>query len=262
MTSNWRWTIALGLGLISVETAEAVKPMLAEKSPSHSPVRVAAKRTPASRLVQPKQVAQAEELPPLQPPPPNAGLEQPVPQHTPDLPPVAPSQPEQVPAVADRGIFRLEPPDKLVEVDAADLKPGIVYLHYSQKFDRQVWSFLQASGEFWHAFGPGTTMSIDHFDLRMTEEEALDALRKIDPRFAFQIRSSAGAKVFLRLGPDNTWKLVRTTSVTSIFDLETRQRWERQWDRFMPVVHLCGDDWEFRDGTYQAPQWGPWMQPN
>jgi len=262
MTRRWQWTLALGLGLISVDYVDGGTPTLARRGPERQPLRVAAKRTPASRLVQPKQVAQTEELPPLEPPPADANLEQPIPQHRLESPPIAPEQPEQVPATAHRGVFRLEPPDKLLEIDAADLKPGVVYLHYSEKLDRQVWSFLQTSGDFWHAFGPGTTMSIDHFDLQMTEEEALDALKKIDPRFAFQVTSSAGAKVFLRLGTDNTWKLVRTTSVAAIFDLETHQRWEKQWDRFMPVVHTCGDTWEFRDGGFQAPHWGPWMRPN
>ena len=262
MASKWRWTIALGLGLISVDSVDGGTPTLTPRDPSQQPLRVAAKRAPASRLVQPKQVAQTEELPPLQSPPPDAGLEQPAPQQTPQRVPEAPTQPEQAPSVADRGIFRLEPPDQLVAVGNDELKPGVVYLHHSKTLNRQVWSFLQASGEFWHAFGPGTTMTIDHFDLRMSEEEALNALKKIDPRLAFAVTSSAGAKVYLRLEADNSWKLVRTTSVASIFDLETNERWEKQWDRFLPVVHICGDTWEFRDGGYQAPHWGPWMKPN
>ena len=105
-------------------------------------------------------------------------------------------------------------------------------------------------------------MAIEQFDLRMTDEEAKQALKNIDPKLAFEVSTEVGIKVFLRLEADNTWKLVRTKSVSSIYDLETDLRWEKQWNRYLPVIHLCGDNWQYRDGSYQAPHWGAWMRPN
>ena len=155
---------------------------------------------------------------------------------------------------ATGGIFRLEPPNKLVPVASNELKPGVIYLHDSPTLGRQVWSFLQADHQFWHAFGPGTTQSVDHFDLRMTSEERKEALKKIDPKLAFDV-SDTGAKVYLRLESDNTWKLVRINSVPSIYDLETSQRWEKQWDRYLPVMHNCGDTWQRLGDRYEAAGW-------
>ena len=288
----------LGLGALSVP-AEAA-PTLARRDVSRS-TSVAQRKTeaklPASRLVKPQRVAQERELPPLENPPEDAVLRQPPPreilpeetapqERTPQetlprqsspseflpgeaLPgeeltaePIVPPQPSDAQATTEQGVFRLEPPNKLIPVPPSELKPGVVYLHDSPRLGRQVWSFLQADGQFWHAFGPGTTMAIEQFDLRMTDEDAKEALKKIDPKLAFEVTSSVGIKVFLRLESDNTWKLVRTKSVASIYDIETDQRWEKQWDRYLPVVHICGDTWQYRDGGYQAPQWGSWMRPN
>lgn len=174
--------------------------------------------------------------------------------------PTTPESRAQSPAVTGQ-IFRLEPPNQLMPVARDELKPGVIYLHDSPRLGRQVWSFVQSNGEFWHAFGPGTTQSVDHFAFPMTDEETLEALRKIDSKLAFDV-SSKGSKIFLRLEADNTWKLVRTNSVPSIYDLETSERWEKQWGRYLPVVHMCGETWEHREGGYQAPQWGEWMRPN
>jgi hypothetical protein len=200
------------------------------------------------------------EVQPLDEPSPNEteplDLNQPAPPSTAEPQP----EPEALPAPSG-AIYRLEPPSKLVPVGVNELKPGVIYLHEDSRAGRQVWSFVQANGQFWHAFGPGTTQALVHFDLRMTEEEALEELRKIDPKLAFNV-TNQGTRVFLRLQADNTWKLVRTSSVPSIFDLETNQRWEMQWDRYLPVTHNCGDTWAYRDGQYWAPQWDESMRPN
>jgi hypothetical protein len=182
--------------------------------------------------------------------------ESPIEEVVPDSQPsVRSHEAEKQPATPAGGIFRLDPPDKLLPVSRDELKPGVVYWHDSPTLGRPVWSFLQANGQFWHAFGPGTTQAVEHFDLRMTEEERKAALKKIDPRLAFDV-SATGAKVFFRLEADNKWKLVRTNSVPSIYDLETNQRWEKQWDRYLPVIHFCGDTWEHRKGWYVPQQQG------
>lgn len=194
-----------------------------------------------------------------EPAPPETGpldLEQPAPSTA--------AEPEQTAEdlPAPRGtIYRLEPPSKLVPVSADELKPGVIYLHDDPHVGRPVWSFVQDNGRFWHAFGPGTTQALIHFDLQMTEDEALETLRKIEPKLAFEV-TNEGARVFLRLQADNTWKLVRINSVPSIFDLETNQRWEQQWGRYLPVTHNCGDTWAYRNGQYWAPNWDESMRPN
>jgi hypothetical protein len=293
------WVVVGAMGLGAVDDVVAGMPAPARADNRQLEKAAAKKRVPASRLVRPKNVAQLDqspvrESPPVVDPPPTEVLpDEPLPLEsvpetdeapTESLPEpvktnravpedtgpietapseIAPAEPvSPAPTPASSGeVFRLEPPNKLVPVGKDELKPGVIYLHHSPSLGRQVWSFLQANGEFWHAFGPGTTQTVDHFDFRMTDEERTEALTKIDPKLAFDV-SSTGAKVFLRLETDNTWKLVRTNSVPSIYDLETSQRWEKQWDRYLPVVHICGDTWEHRDGGYQAPHWGPWMRPN
>ena len=314
------WPLAVVVGLVSLtETAQAGTPTPAPRADMALAQAVKPKRTPASRLVRPKTVAQAgrsrgedpapryeraappldleapafEEMPADEPDeltpdepsrdryaPEEPAIEETLPEpvetdrYAPDAEPklpepatLSPRAPaaEPVPAeksVATGEVFRLEPPNKLVPVPREELKPGVIYLHDSPRLGRRVWSFLQANGEFWHAFGPGTTQTVDQFDFRMTADETTEALKKIDPKLAFEVSSSAGAKVFMRLDKDNSWKLVRKGSVSSIYDLETDQRWEKQWDRYLPVVHISGDTWEYREGAYQAPHWADWMRPN
>jgi hypothetical protein len=249
---------------------DAAKTLPAEAPPA---VELPAERMPADDL--PAEIPRYENLPgeptelnepepdvkvePLEEPSPQEtepfDLEKPTPPSTAESPP----KPENLPA--PRGtIYRLEPSSKLVPVAADELKPGVIYLHDDSQ-GKPVWSFVQSGGQFWHAFGPGTTQALVHFDLRMTEEEALNELRKIDPKLAFNV-TNQGARVFLRLQPDNTWKLVRTNSVPSIFDLETNQRWEMQWNHYVPVTHNCGDRWAYRDGQYWATHCDDSMRPN
>jgi hypothetical protein len=151
-------------------------------------------------------------------------------------------------------IYRFDPSTKLIPVPQSELKPGMIYRHYSSQLGRMVWSYLKEDRTFWHAFGPGTTQPVTEFDFRATDEQIVDALKKIDPKLAFDV-TSQGSKVFLRLEPDETWKLVRTNSVPSILNAESGERWEFQWDRYVPVVHVCGNYWQYRDGRNMAPWW-------
>lgn len=150
----------------------------------------------------------------------------------------------------DEKVYRIDPSKQLIAVERSELKPGVIYLHHDPDLDKQVWSFVQADGTFWRAFGPGTTQPISRFDFGLPPDETVEELKRLDPRLAFDV-TSTGASAFLRLDDQNDWQLVRHQSVASIMELETGRRWEQQWDRYLPVIHTSGDTWQHASREYQ-----------
>jgi hypothetical protein len=159
-------------------------------------------------------------------------------------------------AAADRAadsesVFRWAPrTGELAEVSPSALKVGRIYNHYDRRLQRRVWSFYQGEGKFWYAFGEGTTQLARLFDLPVSADQAFEELKKIDPEFAAVVEST-GQKIYLQLDRNNEWQLLQTSSLTSIYNAETGERWEMHFpDSYTPVSHSGGYFWTVRNGRY------------
>ena len=138
---------------------------------------------------------------------------------------------------------------KLEPIAQKDLKAGYIYNYFNERLGRRAWSYLQADGSFWHAFGDGTTQAAWRFDVRATERELKKRLETM-PELARQIETTGG-RVLMELGADGNWKIAGAGLVSSCYSAETNQRWELQGTRYIPVVHSSGDRWQVRDSRYQ-----------
>ena len=139
--------------------------------------------------------------------------------------------------------------ERLRSVPKAELKVGSVYCFYSSRHGRHVWSFRLENDQFWHAFGEGTTQIARRFDLRQTRSEAINELRRRNPALAERVDRSL-QPIRLRLDAQNKWIEIGSHEVESIYDLETRQRWENHTGRYVPVRATYGSRWSVRDGHY------------
>jgi len=163
---------------------------------------------------------------------------------------LSPFDPSNVCADDVSDIMRYDPvTDRIEPVTRDEMKPGFVYRHTSARLGRPVWSYLQADGQFWNAFGEGTTQLARQFDVRWSKQEAITELLQTDPKLADQIRRAA-KPIRLRLQSDNTWRSIGSQEVVSIFDAETGRRWEDHHDRYVPVISSHGSQWTVRSGDY------------
>jgi hypothetical protein len=131
---------------------------------------------------------------------------------------------------------------EIIPVTAAQLQPGHIYSHYSERLGRQVWSIYGADKKFWNAFGVGTCQPVRSFewDIKTAAEEdaALDRLKDLNPGIYEQFIQE-GSPVYLELRRNGQWTITRT-SVSSVNDAETGNRWEWQFGRYIPV-HTTSD---------------------
>ena len=178
---------------------------------------------------------------------------------------VGPFRPECTARADDGlGILRWDPLDEqIVPVPPEELKPGCVYSHFSERMNRRVWSYVQASGEFWYALGEGTTLEGARFDIRATSEEAREKLEELYPSLGREVKQY-GRIVYARLNGEGEWGVVTTAKHPTIYNLETGQRWERiftkhpepgnTWEpgppKYLPVVHTWGYRWDVCNGAY------------
>jgi hypothetical protein len=134
---------------------------------------------------------------------------------------------------------------KYVPVTRDELQPGHIYSHYSAELGRQVWSICKEDKTFWHALAAGSCQPVHLFDwnVQTIEEEKLakEELRKANPGIARQV-TQEGAAIFLELHPDGHWRLTRT-SVPSVYDAQTGERWEWQFGRYIPVHRTSDYGW-------------------
>ncbi|MFV2069825.1 MAG: hypothetical protein ACC645_22900 [Pirellulales bacterium] len=154
-------------------------------------------------------------------------------------------------ATDDDTILRYDPVrQSMVSVPAPELRPGYVYNHFSPTSKRRVWSYVQADGTFWHAFGPGTTIEAPRFDLRVTRRELLEELDLTAPDLAKRVREGL-RPIRFTLDDQGEWIESGSSRVLSVFDADTRQRWEKHWAKYLPVRNLAGSRWTYDEGGYQ-----------
>jgi hypothetical protein len=134
-------------------------------------------------------------------------------------------------------IYRLDPVlDELLPVPREEQRAGHIYLHYSQRLGRRVWSFRLANGRFWHAFGEGTVQPARLFDVRRTREESLELLGPGRAALRDELRRTGGAAM-LRLGENGRWTPAHVGSAPTIYDSQTRRLWQLGASDYIPVSH-------------------------
>ena len=103
-------------------------------------------------------------------------LAAPRPAHAQPAPPVAHVGP-QLAAADPAAIFRFDPfLAQVVEVPAAEVKPGYLYNHYHPQLRRRVWSVAVEGGGFEYAMAPGSTQPAQMLDLRATPQQQREEL--------------------------------------------------------------------------------------
>lgn len=153
-------------------------------------------------------------------------------------------------AAPNREIKRFDPVGGgLVVVPVVEVIPGKIYNHFSEQLDRRVWAFALADGQFSHALGEGTTQPIRRFDLPISTEEQMEMVAVVAPRWAKAMRQ-IGSDIYVRLQADGTWKLIRHSTISSVFDVESGRRWEWHGTRRVAVGHTGGYRWQVSDGRY------------
>ena len=152
-------------------------------------------------------------------------------------------------AAADKdALFRFDPfLNKMVAVAPADVKPGFLYNRYNPPLGRRVWGLGVEGGGFQYSMAPGSTQPAAALDLRATPQQLREELIARAPELAKMVEVR-GAIVHMRLQSDETWELVRMTTITNVFDLETSRRWEWHGRRRVAVLHTGGYEWQFVDG--------------
>gem|GEM_PF-972060 len=148
----------------------------------------------------------------------------------------------------DRAVKRFDP-GRLALVTVQSPLPGKIYSHYSDHLKRRVWAFARPDGSFSHALGEGSTQNTKRFDFPYSTIEQQEMIAKVAPRWAKSMQQ-VGSEVYVRLNRENSWKLVQHLTVPSIYDLETRYRWEWHGNRRVVVGHTTGYRWRVENGRY------------
>jgi len=156
------------------------------------------------------------------------------------------------------GVYRLQPSleaTALVLVPPAEIKEGLAYNYYNQRLSRRVWGFAQADGSFQYAFGEGTSLPTDRFDLRLSAEAESQLLERGAPGLQESLATTGGTPA-VRLNAAGRWELLSFRTSARVFDLETGHRWEWHGQRRVAVLHTYGDQWQIVEGRYR-PATGP-----
>ena len=151
-----------------------------------------------------------------------------------------------------RGILRYKLVDdrlELVPISRDELKVGHIYSHFNNRLNRRVWSYLQANGQFWYAFGEGTTQEGWRLDIEAPPEELMEKLKQRDPQLAYAVESGMTV-AHMRLTSNSRWEIASTASHPTIYNLETGQRWDWLSDRYVPVRSTYGYRWTVEEGRY------------
>jgi hypothetical protein len=148
-------------------------------------------------------------------------------------------------------VYRYDPiSQKHSPVAPKDLKRNCVYLRFSQRLGRWVWSKAGSDGTLRFAFGPGSAQPAALFDMPAATEERRRALEKQSPELAKRLAIN-GAKPSLRLGEDGRWSLMPDSTKGRVFDMETGMRWEWHGSQVVPVTHGSGTNlWTYSAGRH------------
>jgi hypothetical protein len=125
--------------------------------------------------------------------------------------------------------------------------PGKIYNYFSPSHGRYVWAFAKTGGRFSYTLGPGTTENPANFDVATSESETREIIESEAGPWAKQSRRERST-IFVRLGPDNLWKVVRSRAIRSHYDIDSGQRWEWHGKRKVAVLNTGGNHW-MHDGT-------------
>jgi hypothetical protein len=150
-------------------------------------------------------------------------------------------------------VYRIQPSVEgvaMIRVSPDEIKPGLAYNYFNERLGRRVWGFAREGGKFQYAFGEGTTLPTDLFDLRVTSEMQSEILERRAPGLEFQL-SMTGQYPAVQLDSTGQWRLLQQTSVARVFDVETGHRWEWHGGRQVAVIHTTGDLWQIVDGRYR-----------
>jgi hypothetical protein len=156
------------------------------------------------------------------------------------------------------GVYRVQPrmeATELVLVPPAEIKEGLAYNYYNERLGQREWGFAKADGSFQYAFGEGSVLPTDRFDLRLSAEAQSQLLERGAPGLQ-QALAQTGARPALRLNAAGQWELLSFRSIARVFDLETGHRWEWHGRKRKAVLHTYGDQWQIVDGRY-LPATGP-----
>jgi hypothetical protein len=147
-------------------------------------------------------------------------------------------------------IFRYDPfEQKLIAVPAHEVKPGYLYLRYSELLKRRVWSMGRADGGFDYAMAIGSVQPAWRLDLRATPEQQRQTLLARAPELA-NMMDIRGARASVQLERSGSWELMRRPTIASVYDEETLRRWEWHGERRVGVLHTGGYEWLLVDGNF------------
>ena len=141
-----------------------------------------------------------------------------------------------------KGYFKVDPESGgTLPIKVDELHRGKIYSHFDEQLGRRVWAPFLGYGRFGVALGPTTTQPTAAFEFNLTTNDALEILRRWDPKVAADAVRE-GATVFLKLGDDQRWRLTRT-SVATIYIAESGYRFEKQFQDYVPIGHTYGYRW-------------------
>lgn len=151
----------------------------------------------------------------------------------------------------DRGkIYRYDIAAETLEaVPLSSLRAGHIYSRFSPESGQWVWSKADAAGGLHYAMGEGSVQPARMFDLRGTDAERARILEERAPELA-RLMTIQGARPMLKLDETGRWGLGPTPSVSSVYDITTRERWEWHADVPARVTHPGGDRWKIDGGRY------------
>ncbi len=160
---------------------------------------------------------------------------------------------QQTDELGPEGVYRMQPSfekSEMVIVPPEEIKTGLAYNYYNRQLGRRAWGFAQEDGSFQYAFGEGTVLPADLFDLRITAELRSMLLERGSPGLE-QALATTGGTPAVQLDAAGRWNLLLFRTSARVFDLETGHRWEWHGRRRVAVLHTYGDQWQRIDGRYR-----------
>lgn len=162
----------------------------------------------------------------------------------------------------EQAIYHLVPVDSGVQLEPAQpeqVRAGYAYSYYNERLARRVWGFAREDGSFEYAFGEGTMLPADRFDLGLSLPSDSSLLDGSSSALRQGLAATGGPPTAMMTN-NGQWKLLTFRVSVRIFDIETNHRWEWHGNRRVDVVHTYGDLWQVVDGRY-VPLGGVFLNP-